>query len=154
MSWVTRWQLMLPRLASRLIGVVVATLALSGSIGAQSFDLAAHGQQIIALDQLMRFHPGDDPTLAWASPALDDSAWPLIRGNETWYAQGYPKLTGFAWYRFKITLPSPSALPSGYGIIAGSISCSAASRKPCGWAMPASSGRCRHSNGARYFGST
>jgi hypothetical protein len=52
---------MLPRLAFRLIAVVAASLALNGSIGAQSFDLAAHGQQIIALDQLMRFHPGDDP---------------------------------------------------------------------------------------------
>jgi Stage II sporulation protein E (SpoIIE) len=99
---------MLPRLAFRMIAVVVATLGLIGSLGAQSFDLAAHGQQIIALDQLMRFHPGDDPTLAWANPALDDSSWPLIRGNETWYTQGYPHLTGSAWYRFKITLPSHS----------------------------------------------
>ena len=106
---------MLPRLALRLIAVVVATLGLSGSIGAQSFDLAAQGQQIIALDQLMRFHPGDDPTLAWADPALDDSSWPLIRGNEPWYTQGYPHLTGSAWYRFKVTLPSTSALlPFGF----------------------------------------
>ena len=99
---------MLPRLAFRLIAVVLAATALSGSLTAQNFDLATHGQQIIALDQLMRFHPGDDPTLAWANPALDDSSWPLIRGDETWYAQGYPKLTGFAWYRFKVTLPSHS----------------------------------------------
>ena len=97
---------MLARLAFRLIAVVLSTLALGGSLAAQSYDLAAHGQQIIALDQLMRFHPGDDPTRAWASPAFDDSSWPLIRGNETWYAQGYPKLTGFAWYRFTVTLPS------------------------------------------------
>jgi hypothetical protein len=106
LTWVARWQLMLPRLAFRLIAAVLAVLALSGSLAAQSFDLAAHGQQIIALDQLMRFHPGDDSTLGWANPALDDSSWPLIRGNETWYAQGYPKLTGFAWYRFTVTLPS------------------------------------------------
>jgi hypothetical protein len=97
---------MLPRLAFRLMAVVLAAAALSGSLTAQSFDLAAHGQQIIALDQLMRFHPGDDPTLAWAKPALDDSSWQLIRGNEPWYAQGYPGLTGSAWYRFKVTLPS------------------------------------------------
>jgi hypothetical protein len=97
---------MLARLAFRLIAVVVTAAALNGALAAQSFDLAAHGQQIIALDQFMRFHPGDD--LAWANPALDDSSWPLIRGNETWYAQGYPRLTGFAWYRFKVTLPSHS----------------------------------------------
>jgi len=105
LTWVTRWQSMLPRLAC-LIAVVLAGLGLSGSLSAQSFDLTAHGQQVIALNQLMRFHPGDDPTLAWANPAFDDSSWPLIRGNETWYAQGYPKLTGFAWYRFKVTLPN------------------------------------------------
>ena len=95
---------MLARLAFRLIAVVLVASALSGSLAAQNFDLAAHGQQIIALDQLMRFHPGDD--VAWADPVLDDSSWPLIRGNETWYTQGYPRLTGFAWYRFKVTLPS------------------------------------------------
>ncbi len=105
---VTRWQLMLPCLAFRLIAVVLGALALCGSLGAQTFDLAANGQQIIALDQLMRFQPGDDASLAWAKPAFDDSAWPLIRGDETWYGQGYPKLTGFAWYRFKVTLPSHS----------------------------------------------
>ena len=97
---------MLPRMAFRLIAVALAAAAHSGALTAQNYDLAAHGQQIIALDRLMRFHPGDD--LAWADPALDDSSWPLIRGNETWYAQGYPRLTGFAWYRFKVTLPSHS----------------------------------------------
>src|ERR1700733_5025811 len=96
---------MLARLAFRLIAVVLLA-ALSGSLSAQSFALATDGQQIIALDQLMRFHPGDDPTLAWAKPDLDDSSWPLIRGNEPWYAQGYPQLTGSAWYRFKVALPS------------------------------------------------
>ena len=99
---------MLARLAFRLIVLVLAAPAFSGSLTAQSYDLAAHGQQIIALDQFMRFHPGDDPTLAWANPTFDDSSWPLIRGNESWYAQGYPKLTGFAWYRFTVTLPSHS----------------------------------------------
>ena len=98
--------LMLPRLAFRLLAVVLAALALSGSLLAQSYDLATHGQQTIALDQLMRFHPGDDATLAWANPNFNDSAWPLIRGDQPWYAQGYPLLTGSAWYRFKVTLPT------------------------------------------------
>ncbi len=99
---------MFSRLALRLIVVVLAASALNASLSAQSFDLTTHGQQIISLDQLMRFHPGDNPTLAWAAPNLDDSSWPLIRGNETWYTQGYPKLTGYAWYRFKVTLPARS----------------------------------------------
>jgi hypothetical protein len=38
---VTRWQLMLARLAFRLIAVVLAALALSGSLTAQSYNLAA-----------------------------------------------------------------------------------------------------------------
>ncbi len=100
---------MLARLAFRLIAVVLVPFSLSGSLAAQSFNLAAQGQQIIALDQLMRFHPGDEPTLGWANPAFDDSAWPLIRGDQPWYAQGYPQLTGFAWYRFEVTPPSHSS---------------------------------------------
>ena len=93
---------------TRLVAVALAIFALSGTLIAQSFDLATRGQQIITLDQLFRFHPGDDPSLAWANPAFDDSSWPLIRGDETWYVQGYPKLTGSAWYRFKVTLPRDS----------------------------------------------
>jgi hypothetical protein len=97
---------MLPRKAFRLILGVLAVSMLCGPLAAQSFDLAAHGRQIVALDGLMRFHPGDDPTFAWANPAFDDHTWPLIRGDRPWYGQGYPYLTGFAWYRFKVTLPS------------------------------------------------
>ncbi|MGA7887095.1 MAG: PP2C family protein-serine/threonine phosphatase [Acidobacteriaceae bacterium] len=97
---------MLSRLAFRLTLVILANSVLGGSLAAQSFDLAGHGRQIVALDGLMRFRPGDDPTLAWANPSFDDDSWPLIRGNQTWYAQGYPHLTGFAWYRFKVTLPT------------------------------------------------
>jgi hypothetical protein len=39
---------MLLRLALRLIAVVLLAPALSGSLSAQSFDLATDGQQIIA----------------------------------------------------------------------------------------------------------
>ena len=97
---------MLPRLAFRLIGAILTASTLSGLLAAQSFDLAGHGRRIVALGGPMRFHPGDDPTLAWARPAFNDSTWSLIRGDENWYVQGYPKLTGFAWYRFEVTLPS------------------------------------------------
>jgi hypothetical protein len=46
---------MLPRLAW-LIAVVLAAPVLGGSLGAQSFDLAAHGQQIIAYRGQRRPH--------------------------------------------------------------------------------------------------
>ena len=97
---------MLPRLAFRLIGAILTASTLSGLLAAQSFDLAGHGRRIVALGGLMRFHPGDDSTLAWARPDFDDSSWSLIRGDESWYVQGYPKRAGFAWYRFDVTLPS------------------------------------------------
>jgi sigma-B regulation protein RsbU (phosphoserine phosphatase) len=69
---------------------------------------SAEGGGLAALPPTPAIEPRSNPTLDWANPALDDSAWPLIRGNETWYAQGYPQLTGSAWYRFKVTLPSHS----------------------------------------------
>jgi hypothetical protein len=97
---------MLPRLAFRLIGAILTASSLSGLLAAQNFDMAGHDRRIVALGGLMRFHPGDDPTLAWARPDFDDSSWSLIRGDENWYVQGYPKLAGFAWYRFDVTLPS------------------------------------------------
>lgn len=97
---------MLARLAFRLIGAILTALTLSGLLAAQSFDMAGHDRRIVALGGLMRFHPGDDPTLDWARPDFDDSSWSLIRGDKNWYVQGYPKLAGFAWYRFDVTLPS------------------------------------------------
>lgn len=97
---------MLPRLAFRLIGAVLTASTLSGLLAAQNFDMVGHNRRIVALGSLMRFHPGDDPTLTWARPDFDDSSWPLIRGDKNWYVQGYPKLAGFGWYRFGVTLPS------------------------------------------------
>jgi hypothetical protein len=84
---------------------VLIAAALSLPLAAQTFDLAANGRQIVALDGTMRFHPGDDPQFTWASPTFDDSSWPLIRGDRDWTTQGYPQMHGFAWYRFKILLP-------------------------------------------------
>lgn len=97
---------MLDRKALRPILIALAGAVFCGALAAQSFDLGTQGRPILGLGGLMRFHPGDDPTLGWSNPALDDSSWPLIRGDQPWYAQGYPLLTGFAWYRFKVTLPA------------------------------------------------
>ena len=40
----------------------------------------------IDLAGLHRFMPGDDP--AWADPAYDDAAWPLLRVPASWQSQG------------------------------------------------------------------
>jgi phosphoserine phosphatase RsbU/P len=73
---------------------------------AQDFDLSKSPQSLISLDGLWRFHPGDDPT--WANPSFDDSAWPLLRGDKSWAAQGYNGMAGFAWYRFTLHIPAGS----------------------------------------------
>jgi hypothetical protein len=73
---------------------------------AQSYDLANSPQSIITLDGLWRFHPGDNP--GWANPTFDDSAWPLLRADKSWSAQGYAGLGGYAWYRFTLRIPAGS----------------------------------------------
>lgn len=63
---------------------------------------------MVSLDGPWRFHPGDDPngSLGWASPAFDDSSWPLLRSDKPWSDQGYPGRSGFGWYRFTVVLPA------------------------------------------------
>ncbi len=75
---------------------------------AQVFDFQNSHSPTITLDGLWRFHLGDDPegTLGWSDPALDDSNWPLLRSDINWREQGFKNYSGFAWYRFKVILPS------------------------------------------------
>jgi phosphoserine phosphatase RsbU/P len=87
--------------------IVMATLllALLACVGlhAQTFSLRSGLQRVTSLDGMWRFHIGDDP--AWASPDFNDSQWPLLRSDKTWTEQGYPPVSGYAWYRFKVELP-------------------------------------------------
>jgi len=71
---------------------------------AQRFDLDRDRQPITSLDGMWRFQPGDDPR--WADPAFDDSQWPLLRYDRDWAQQGYKGLTGVAWYRFEVEVPT------------------------------------------------
>jgi hypothetical protein len=73
---------------------------------AQSFDLTSGRVPVASLDGLWRFHTGDDP--AWADPKFDDSRWPLLRSDRDWSSQGYKDLSGMAWYRFQVTVPTGS----------------------------------------------
>jgi sigma-B regulation protein RsbU (phosphoserine phosphatase) len=90
------------------MGISAFSQAAPASSHAAVFSLITDREPVISLDGLWRFHPGDDPR--WASPDLDDSAWPLLRSDTPWTEQGYPNLDGFAWYRFTVEPPSP-ALP-------------------------------------------
>lgn len=69
-----------------------------------TFSLLTDRQPVVSLDGEWRFHPGDDPH--WAEPGFDDSGWALLRSDQPWSTQGYHGLSGFAWYRFTVQVPS------------------------------------------------
>jgi hypothetical protein len=60
------------------------------------------GKDAVPLEGAWAFHTGDDP--AWASPAIDDSTWHQITAEDTWGSQGFYGYTGFAWYRYHLTI--------------------------------------------------
>lgn len=87
---------------------VLLVLVIAHTANAQTFNLE-HAQFTFAkLDGLSRFHLGDDPDgkLGWAGTAFDDSQWALLRLDRPWSVQGYTGYGGFAWYRFRVLLPS------------------------------------------------
>jgi hypothetical protein len=73
---------------------------------------------ILTLNGPWKFNPGDDPQ--WAQPTFNDSGWktadftapPGARDDDVgisgyipgWSSKGYPKLSGYAWYRIKVSL--------------------------------------------------
>lgn len=71
---------------------------------ADFFSPPQNHEPVISLDGWWRFHPGDNQL--WSSPNFDDSAWLLIRSDQSWTGQGYKDLDGFAWYRFRARAPS------------------------------------------------
>ncbi len=72
-----------------------------------SFDFDRDREPAISLDGLWRFQPGDDPygQKGWKRSEFDDSAWRLLRSDNSWSEQGYPGMSGFGWYRFKVVVP-------------------------------------------------
>jgi len=98
------------RCARRLALTAVLSLALVPAHAAPPLVLTDLGRATIPLDGAWQFHSGDN--LAWAQPAFDDSAWEPIRTGKTWEEQGHYGLTGFAWYRLRVSIPaSASQLP-------------------------------------------
>ena len=80
------------------------------------------GNSVVPLDGNWKFQPGDSPwvngALEWAQPGYDDSKWAamdltpeagpvdLMLGTTGyvpgWTRKGYPKLSGYAWYRMRV----------------------------------------------------
>jgi hypothetical protein len=116
----------MPRIA-RILGHCVLAVFLCISVWGQ--DLASKitttspqvlkinlGESSAELAGPWKFHTGDDP--AWARTDYDDSAWGMMdlsppEGSADtslgisgyvpgWTARGYPKYSGFAWYRLKV----------------------------------------------------
>jgi sigma-B regulation protein RsbU (phosphoserine phosphatase) len=79
-----------------------------GTVASAVFSFAANREPVVSVDGVWRFHPGDDAR--WASPDFEDSAWPLLRSDQSWTNQGYSALSGFAWYRFSVQAP-PQEMP-------------------------------------------
>ena len=86
--------------------IVVGLVCLGRSASAQTFDLYKSRVPLSELNGYWHFHTGDDP--AWASPEFDDSNWPLLRSDRSWYEQGFKGYGGVAWYRFS-AIPAPKA---------------------------------------------
>ncbi|HWG19478.1 MAG TPA: SpoIIE family protein phosphatase [Terracidiphilus sp.] len=106
------------------------------------------GQSVVALNGPWKFHIGDSPVDArtgervWAEPGFDDSRWdtvdltaqsgsydPIVGFTgyvKGWTAKGYPGVTGYGWYRIRVSLEShtheslalagPSNVDDGYQI--------------------------------------
>ncbi len=81
------------------------------------------GDAVVPLSGFWKFQPGDN--MAWANPTFDDSHWGTqdltppansfdpITGSSGfvpgWTAQGYPKLTGYGWYRIHLRMKTASS---------------------------------------------
>jgi hypothetical protein len=74
-------------------------------------------EPVVSLKGQWRFHPGDSPLAPgsqpkgqaaelWAAPGFDDTAWPLLDSGKSWAVQGYPAMSGYAWYRFTVRIPA------------------------------------------------
>jgi hypothetical protein len=96
-------------------------LAAAASLSAQpiqssaSMSLEELGPGAVALIGPWRFHMGDDTR--WASSSLDDSQWQPIRGDRPWGQQGYPRYTGYAWYRIHLSQGSALQIPQQFSLL-------------------------------------
>ena len=81
------------------------------------------GQSVVKLNGPWKFHTGDDAT--WADPKFDDSTWesldltapPGAHDGDVgltdyvpgWGARGHRGYSGYAWYRLRVVVASPTS---------------------------------------------
>jgi len=101
---------------------VFALTFFSSSALAEAPFRASIGNAVVELTGPWRFHPGDN--MAWAQPDFDDSSWSKMDLTPPpgsydpvsgiggfvpgWTTKGFPKLTGYAWYRMRVNVVSNS----------------------------------------------
>jgi len=77
--------------------------------------IEALGKGAVPLDEAWQFHPGDD--MAWAAPRFDDSKWATIKADQNWGSQGYFACTGFAWYRYRLSIKGKQEDPKDLALL-------------------------------------
>jgi hypothetical protein len=78
--------------------ILAALLAVPGIRAfSEPFIAQNPGPGSVTIEGKWQFHLGD--SLGWAAPALDDSNWEQLDGDDEWGDQTHPGYTGFAWYR-------------------------------------------------------
>lgn len=108
-SWIFPFAGLFVCFASCMIAAHAAEAAANPAPAVPVHILQGLGQDAVPLEGAWQFHPGDDP--AWAAPWLDDSAWNQITADNTWGSQGFYSYTGFAWYRYHLTIDPTKGTP-------------------------------------------
>ena len=73
------------------------------------------GKDAVALDNGWQFHTGDDR--GWSSPTFDDSQWKRVTADGSWGTQGFPSYTGFAWYRYHLSIAPTAGSPKELALL-------------------------------------
>lgn len=96
--------------------------------GASAVPVITLGNSVAPLERGWKFQPGDSPWVngapVWAQPDFDDAPWAamdltpkagsvdIFLGTSGfipgWTKRGYPRLSGYAWYRLRIRVSDPA----------------------------------------------
>lgn len=121
-----------PSYRRSLFRIAAAILLIFATFGTKAQPAARHsgdaiapiriegiGRGTVPLSGPWQFHVGDD--MRWADPTFDSSSWEQLSAEKPWGKQGHANLTGFAWYRCRLELPSTSGVPLQFSILISRI---------------------------------
>jgi hypothetical protein len=115
-----------PSLGVVICAALIGTSAVRAAQNAATPDSSTHvhvieglGKGSVPLEGAWQFHTGDD--MAWAAPGFDDSQWATIKADQNWGSQGYYAYTGFAWYRYRLSVKSTPDDPEELALLIPAI---------------------------------